>query len=32
MAVMPFEALRELNDTDVGALWLYLTSAPGSGA
>lgn len=32
IAVMPFEALRELNDTDVGALWLYLTSAPGSGA
>ena len=31
IAVMPFEALRELNDTDVAALLLYLQSAPGSG-
>ncbi len=26
--VMPFESLRELNDVDVKALYLFLTSAP----
>ena len=26
--VMPFEALRELNDTDVAALHAYLKSLP----
>lgn len=28
IAVMPFEALRQLNDTDVAALHLYLSSLP----
>jgi len=28
IAVMPFETLREINDTDVAALYLYLKSLP----
>lgn len=27
-AVMPFQALKELNDTDAQALYLYLTGLP----
>lgn len=29
--VMPFESLRELNDTEIGALYAYLTSLPPKG-
>lgn len=29
--VMPFESLREMSDTDLRALYLYLKALPGKG-